>query len=93
MKGRFKDAVTKNFSRILYINKEEKSKKGVKEGRDSGRVGGKERIKERIKERKESTFMRAIQANSRGILIKCMLELINNGVIYTCMFPSKVERT
>ena len=52
MKGRFKDAVTKNFSRILYINKEEKSRKGVKEGRDSGRVGGKERIKEIAKKEK-----------------------------------------
>ena len=56
MKGRFQDAVTNNFSRILYINKEEKSKKGVKEGRDSGGGGGKERIKEIAKKEKSQRF-------------------------------------
>ena len=33
--------------------------------------------------------MRAIQANSRGILKKCMLELINNGVNLYLYVPLK----
>ena len=68
MKGRFGDAVTHNFSRILYINKEEKSKKGVKEGTDLGVGEGKKGGRKELQGKKRvNVFMRAFQANSRGI--------------------------